>query len=166
MGVDVSKQQQTSDWGSVTLFEAQKDYAASDRHYLHRLKDALEAILIREDRLDLAQRGFAFLSTRADAGAEGVESLVTRCPLDYRFDLGAVLVVVAQRRERDLRLARLARLAVAQDQQAGRRDPLGQHLIAQGCGGKRLQPRVQGCEDGFTSRRHDDVIEQDSMGIF
>ncbi len=108
LGVDLSKQQQTSDWGSVTLSEAQKDYAASDRHYLHRLKDALAAILIREDRLDLAQRGFAFLPSRADAGAEGVESLVTRCPLDDRFDLGAVLVVVAQRRERDLRLARLA----------------------------------------------------------
>lgn len=66
VGVDVSKQQQTSDWGSVTLSDAQKDYAASDVLYLHRLKAALEAILIREDRLDLAQRCFDFLPTRAE----------------------------------------------------------------------------------------------------
>ncbi|MBI1169857.1 ribonuclease D [bacterium] len=66
VGVDVSKAQQTSDWGSATLTEAQKDYAASDVLYLHRLKAALEAILIREDRLDLAQRCFDFLPTRAE----------------------------------------------------------------------------------------------------
>jgi ribonuclease D len=66
VGVDVSKQQQTSDWGSKVLSEAQKDYAASDVLYLHRLKAALEAILIREDRLDLAQRCFDFLPTRAE----------------------------------------------------------------------------------------------------
>ena len=66
VGVDVSKQQQTSDWGSVTLSDAQKDYAASDVLYLHKLMAALEAILIREDRLDLAQRCFDFLPTRAE----------------------------------------------------------------------------------------------------
>jgi ribonuclease D len=66
VGVDVSKAQQTSDWGSVTLTEAQKEYAASDVLYLHKLKDALQAILIREDRLDLAQRCFDFLPTRAE----------------------------------------------------------------------------------------------------
>lgn len=66
VGVDVSKQQQTSDWGSAVLTEAQKEYAASDVLYLHRLKAALEAILIREDRLDLAQRCFDFLPTRAE----------------------------------------------------------------------------------------------------
>ena len=66
VGVDVSKQQQTSDWGSAVLTEAQKDYAASDVLYLHKLKEALEAALIREDRLDLAQRCFAFLPTRAE----------------------------------------------------------------------------------------------------
>ncbi len=66
VGVDVSKAQQTSDWGSVTLTEAQKEYAASDVLYLHKLKDALEAVLIREDRLDLAQRCFDFLPTRAE----------------------------------------------------------------------------------------------------
>jgi ribonuclease D len=66
VGVDVSKAQQTSDWGSTTLTEAQKDYAASDVLYLHRLKAELEAILIREDRLDLARRCFDFLPTRAE----------------------------------------------------------------------------------------------------
>lgn len=71
VGVDVSKQQQTSDWGSVTLSDAQKDYAASDVLYLHRLKAALEACLIREDRLDLALRCFAFLPTRAELDLMG-----------------------------------------------------------------------------------------------
>ena len=66
VGVDVSKAQQTSDWGSVTLTDAQKEYAASDVLYLHKLKAELEAILIREDRLDLAQRCFDFLPTRCE----------------------------------------------------------------------------------------------------
>jgi len=66
VGVDVSKQQQTSDWGSVTLSDAQKDYAASDVLYLHKLKAALESALLREDRMDLAQRCFDFLPTRAE----------------------------------------------------------------------------------------------------
>jgi ribonuclease D len=65
-GVDVSKAQQTSDWGSITLTEAQKDYAASDVLYLHKLKDALEAILHREGRMALAQSCFDFLPTRAE----------------------------------------------------------------------------------------------------
>ena len=73
VGVDVSKQQQTSDWGSAVLSEAQKDYAASDVLYLHRLKEALEAILIREDRLTLAQRCFDFLPTRAELDLLGWE---------------------------------------------------------------------------------------------
>ena len=66
VGVDVSKQQQTSDWGSETLSDAQKDYAASDVLYLHALKAELEARLLREGRLDLAERCFAFLPTRAE----------------------------------------------------------------------------------------------------
>ncbi len=73
VGVDLSKQQQTSDWGALALSEAQQDYAASDVLYLHRLKDALEAILIREDRLDLALRCFAFLPTRAELDLLGWE---------------------------------------------------------------------------------------------
>jgi ribonuclease D len=66
VGVDVSKAQQTSDWGSATLTEAQKEYAASDVLYLHKLKDALEAILHREGRMPLAQACFDFLPARAE----------------------------------------------------------------------------------------------------
>jgi len=66
VGVDVSKAQQTSDWGQATLTEAQKDYAASDVLYLHKLKDALEPILVREGRLALAQKCFDFLPARAE----------------------------------------------------------------------------------------------------
>lgn len=77
VGVDVSKQQQTSDWGAVQLTEAQKDYAASDVLHLHKLKEALEARLIREDRLDLANRLFQFLPTRAELDLMGYDE-----PLD------------------------------------------------------------------------------------
>jgi ribonuclease D len=66
VGVDVSKQQQTSDWGAAVLTEAQKEYAASDVLYLHALKRELEARLIRENRLELAQKCFDFLPTRAE----------------------------------------------------------------------------------------------------
>lgn len=71
VGVDVSKQQQTSDWGAAVLTDAQKEYAASDVLYLHKLKDALEARLIREGRMDLAQRCFDFLPTRAELDLMG-----------------------------------------------------------------------------------------------
>lgn len=66
VGVDVSKAQQTSDWGSAVLTDAQKEYAASDVLYLHRLKEALEPLLGREDRMALAQRCFDFLPTRSE----------------------------------------------------------------------------------------------------
>ena len=66
VGVDVSKQQQTSDWGAAVLTEAQKEYAASDVLYLHALKAALEERLVREGRLEMAQACFAFLPTRAE----------------------------------------------------------------------------------------------------
>ncbi len=65
LGVDVSKQQQTSDWGAEQLTEAQMAYAASDVLHLHRLKSALEEMLAREGRTDLAQACFDFLPTRA-----------------------------------------------------------------------------------------------------
>lgn len=64
-GVDVSKQQQSSDWGAAELTEAQLAYAASDVLYLHRLKAALEEMLAREGRTALAQACFDFLPTRA-----------------------------------------------------------------------------------------------------
>ncbi|MHA1190625.1 MAG: ribonuclease D [Alphaproteobacteria bacterium] len=65
IGQDMSKQQQSSDWGSADLTNAQKNYAASDVLYLHQMKDVLEQRLIREDRLALAQACFGFLPTRA-----------------------------------------------------------------------------------------------------
>ncbi|MCE8518521.1 ribonuclease D [Ruegeria pomeroyi] len=65
LGVDISKQQQMSDWGAETLTEAQLDYAASDVLYLHRLREALDGRLTREGRADLAQSCFDFLPTRA-----------------------------------------------------------------------------------------------------
>ncbi|MEL6588070.1 MAG: ribonuclease H-like domain-containing protein [Pseudomonadota bacterium] len=65
LDVDVSKLQQTSDWGAETLTEAQLAYAASDVLYLHRLKDALDARLTREGRTEIAQACFDFLPTRA-----------------------------------------------------------------------------------------------------
>ncbi len=63
--VDISKQQQQTDWGAEDLTEAQLDYAASDVLYLHRLKDKLDARLEREGRMALAQAAFDFLPTRA-----------------------------------------------------------------------------------------------------
>ncbi|WP_170438565.1 ribonuclease D [Ruegeria arenilitoris] len=65
LGVDISKQQQMSDWGAETLTEAQLDYAASDVLYLHRLRDALNARLAREGRTEMAQACFDFLPMRA-----------------------------------------------------------------------------------------------------
>jgi ribonuclease D len=65
IGVDISKQQQTSDWGAEELSEAQLEYAASDVLYLHRLKEALEDRLAREGRTDLAAACFKFLPDRA-----------------------------------------------------------------------------------------------------
>lgn len=65
LSVDISKQQQTSDWGASELTEAQMDYAASDVLYLHDLKEKLDLLLAREGREDLAQACFDFLPTRA-----------------------------------------------------------------------------------------------------
>jgi len=65
LGVDVSKQQQSSDWGAPVLSEAQKDYAASDVRFLHRLRDVMLTRLEREGRLAAAEACFAFLPTRA-----------------------------------------------------------------------------------------------------
>jgi len=63
--VDISKLQQSSDWGAATLTQAQQDYAASDVLYLHRLKAELDKRLAREGREDLALAAFEFLPSRA-----------------------------------------------------------------------------------------------------
>ncbi|MBU6157041.1 MAG: ribonuclease D [Alphaproteobacteria bacterium] len=65
LDIDLSKQQQSSDWGAAKLSDAQLAYAASDVLHLHKLKAALEAMLVREGRLDLAQKCFGFVTTRA-----------------------------------------------------------------------------------------------------
>ncbi len=66
LGIDLSKQQQSSDWGAANYSEAQLDYAASDVLYLHQLKDALAEILEREGRTHIAEAAFKFLPTRAE----------------------------------------------------------------------------------------------------
>lgn len=65
LSVDISKQQQSSDWGAAKLTEAQLDYAASDVLYLHRLREALDRMLEREGRTAMAQACFDFLPMRA-----------------------------------------------------------------------------------------------------
>lgn len=73
LGVELSKQQQTSDWGAVTLSPEQLAYAASDVLHLHALWARLEALLRRESRLDLAEACFAFLPARARLDVLGYE---------------------------------------------------------------------------------------------
>lgn len=65
LGASISKQQQSSDWGGPELSDAQRDYAASDVRYLHRLYEALVPRLEREGRTEIAQGCFDFLPTRA-----------------------------------------------------------------------------------------------------
>jgi ribonuclease D len=64
IGVDLKKEQQSSDWGAVALTDEQQRYAASDVFHLHALRARLDAILVREGRLELAHRCFGFLPTR------------------------------------------------------------------------------------------------------
>ena len=65
LGVEVSKQQQSSDWGAVELTPEQVAYAASDVLHLHKLKARLDEMLVREGRMEMAQAAFDFLATRA-----------------------------------------------------------------------------------------------------
>jgi ribonuclease D len=65
LGIDLSKQQQSSDWGADKLSEAQLNYAASDVLYLHALKEKLDVMLAREGRAELAASCFRFLPDRA-----------------------------------------------------------------------------------------------------
>jgi ribonuclease D len=74
LNIDLSKQQQSSDWGAQTLSEAQLAYAASDVLHLHALRERLDAMLAREGRLELAQACFEFLPTRAKLDLQGWEA--------------------------------------------------------------------------------------------
>ena len=71
LGLEISKQQQSSDWGAATLSEAQLAYAASDVLHLHQLRDKLDAMLAREGRDGYAQAAFGFLPTRARLDLDG-----------------------------------------------------------------------------------------------
>jgi ribonuclease D len=71
LGQEISKQQQSSDWGGPVLSDAQKDYAASDVRYLHGLKEELDRRLAREGRAELAQACFDFLPARAKLDLAG-----------------------------------------------------------------------------------------------
>ncbi|MDB5704855.1 MAG: 3-5 exonuclease [Sphingomonas bacterium] len=71
LGQDISKAQQSSDWGGPILSDAQKDYAASDVRYLHRLREELDRRLAREGRADLAKACFDFLPWRAELDLAG-----------------------------------------------------------------------------------------------
>ena len=77
LNIDLSKQQQSSDWGATSLSEAQLAYAASDVLHLHGLRDRLDAMLAREGRTELAQACFNFLPTRAklDLGGWAAEDI-------------------------------------------------------------------------------------------
>ena len=71
IGVDISKQQQSSDWGAPDLTQAQQEYAASDVLYLHKIKTELDRMLEREDRTEMAQACFDFLPMRAKLDLAG-----------------------------------------------------------------------------------------------
>ncbi|MCB1532726.1 MAG: ribonuclease H-like domain-containing protein [Alphaproteobacteria bacterium] len=71
LGVELNKQQQTSDWGADELSEAQLEYAANDVLHLHALKEKLDEMLKREERTALAQKCFDFLPARAELDLEG-----------------------------------------------------------------------------------------------
>ncbi len=74
LNIDLSKQQQSSDWGAPSLSEAQLAYAASDVLHLHGLRERLDAMLAREGRTALAEACFGFLPTRAKLDLEGWEA--------------------------------------------------------------------------------------------
>lgn len=67
----ISKQQQSSDWGAEVLSKAQIEYAASDVLYLHKIKEALDEMLKREGRTEMADKCFSFLKTRAELDLAG-----------------------------------------------------------------------------------------------
>ena len=80
LGVEISKFNQTSDWGAPTLSPEQLDYAASDVLHLHALKEHLDALLVREGRAELAQQCFDFLPYRAQLDLLGWDCLLYTSP--------------------------------------------------------------------------------------
>jgi len=74
IGVEMSKEQQSSDWASLGISDEQIKYAASDVLFLHRLKEKLDEMLKREGRLEIANSCFKFLETRSDLDLSGFEN--------------------------------------------------------------------------------------------
>ncbi len=75
LGIELSKEQQTSDWGATELTKEQRFYAASDVLYLHRLREKLDEMLAREGRAHLAEAAFKFLPARAELDIAGWENV-------------------------------------------------------------------------------------------
>ena len=85
LGVDLSKQQQSSDWGADELSDAQVAYAATDVLHLHALKEKLDAMLARENRADLAAACFRFLPDRVrlDLAGWAAEDIFSHLCVSY-----------------------------------------------------------------------------------
>ncbi len=75
LNVEISKKQQSSDWGNININEKQLEYASSDVLYLHKLKEKLDIMLVREQRQQLFQSCLDFLPTRVKLDLEGFSSL-------------------------------------------------------------------------------------------
>ena len=75
LSIEISKEQQSSNWGSKIISKKQKNYAASDVLYLHELKEKLEDLLSQENRLELAEKVFSFLKVRVELDLAGFEDL-------------------------------------------------------------------------------------------
>ena len=75
LSIEISKEQQSSNWGNKIISEKQKKYASNDVLYLHKLKDKLEEILLQENRLELAEKVFSFLKVRVELDLSGFEDL-------------------------------------------------------------------------------------------
>ena len=75
LSIEITKEQQSSNWGSEIISKKQKSYAANDVLYLHELKEKLETLLLQENRLELAEKVFSFLKVRVELDLAGFEDL-------------------------------------------------------------------------------------------
>ena len=75
LSIEITKEQQSSNWGNEMISKKQKSYAANDVLYLHELKKKLEALLLQENRLELAEKVFSFLKVRVELDLAGFEDL-------------------------------------------------------------------------------------------
>ena len=75
LSIELSKEQQSSNWGSTNISKKQQEYAANDVLYLHKIKDKLEQLLNQENRLGLAEKTFSFLKVRVDLDLKGFSDL-------------------------------------------------------------------------------------------